>query len=82
MKKILLALILFASMSYAACEYYDSFYSSFIDKAIYCPVSEDEGVITLTLNGKDYDYYIAFSTWIGFKNASSKGRYFNRYIKR
>ena len=82
MKRIFILLAFIVSISFANCEYYDSFYSSFIDSAVYCPTSNYDGVLTLTLNGYEYEYYVSYSTWIGFKNASSKGQYYNQYIKR
>lgn len=81
MKKVIVLVILLIGLVFSKCEYYDSFYSSFIESAVYCPTSDYNGILTLTLNGSDYDYYISYETWLGFKNASSKGSYFNHYIK-
>lgn len=81
MKHLLLSLLLFVGLSFGSCEYYDTFYSSFIRSAIYCDVDDYSGELTLDLNGSAYTYYVSYSTWIGFKNASSKGRYFNQYIR-
>jgi hypothetical protein len=80
--KTFITLVLFLfTVSFAECEYDDSFYSSFIDSAMYCPTSNYAGTLTLSLNGTEYDYHVSYSTWVGFQNASSKGRYFNQYIK-
>lgn len=81
MKKLITLVLVVVGLSFASCEYYSSFYSSFIDNAVYCSTSKYSGILTLTMNGTDYDYNVSYETWIGFKDASSKGSYYNQYIK-
>jgi hypothetical protein len=81
MKRLILVLLLLTGMASSYCEYYTAFYSSFIRSATYCPLSDYGGELILDLNGREYSYYISYETWLGFKDAPSKGSYYHRYIK-
>jgi hypothetical protein len=57
-----------------------SFSSSVLSSGTY---DTETKMLTLIFNsGRSYDYPgTSLETWEGLKNASSKGRYFNAYIK-
>jgi hypothetical protein len=63
-------------------EYTDDFYSDVIDSILWNPETRDLGVSLSTNEDEIYVYSnVAPEQYVAFKNAGSKGHFYNSYIK-
>ena len=55
-----------------------------VESSVIAAVSYDKIWGTLTIyfkNGREYEYSVSLATYVGLMTASSKGSYFNQFIK-
>ena len=67
--------------SHYSSESLDTSSSSFIKSAVYFPTGE-VGFLILGMQNKEYIFsMVPLRIWEGFKDANSKGQYFNQFLK-